>query len=229
MHFCLVFSLFFVFSTAALFAQKGDKRGEQQIPRVPKEKIPPSPALTPEQALKTFTLQDGFQIELVASEPLVEDPVAMAFDPRGRIWVVEMRGFMPNIDGTGEENIPGRVSILEDTNGDGRMDRKTVFLDQLVLPRAIALAAGGAFVGEPPKLWFCRDLDGDGKADEKLEVASDYGVRNNPEHTANGLVHCIDNRIYSLYHPWRYHFAAGKWLRELTTIRAQWGLAQDDF
>src|SRR3954464_2500447 len=213
MQFAAVIIALLIALTPAL-AQKGDKRGEAQVPRVPREKIPPAPALTPQDALKTFTLQDGFQIELVASEPLVEDPVAMAFDTKGRIWVVEMRGFMPNIDGMNEEDIPGRVSILEDTDGDGKMDRKTVFLDNLVLPRAILIAGGGVLIGEPPKLWFCRDLDGDGKADGKIEVASDYGMRKNPEHTANGLLHCIDNRIYSLYHPWRYRYSGGKWLRE---------------
>jgi len=102
---------------------------------------------------------------LVASEPLVEAPVAMAFDPDGRIWVVEMRGFMPNVDGRGETEIPGRVVILEDSDNDGRIDKRTVFLDGLMMPRAITLIRGGALVAEPPHLWFCRDTDGDGKCD----------------------------------------------------------------
>jgi putative membrane-bound dehydrogenase-like protein len=210
-------------------AQNGDKGGEQQILRVPREKIPPSPALSPADALKTFALQDGFRVELVASEPLVEDPVAITFDPQGRLWVVEMRGFMPNLDGAGESEIPGRIAILEDSDGDGRMDKKTIFLDDLVLPRAVALVRDGALVAEPPKLWFCRDTNGDGKADEKIEVASDYGERKNPEHTANGLLLARDNWIYSLYHTWRYRFLGGRWVREPTPNRTQWGLTQDDF
>src|SRR5687768_1512484 len=92
---------------------------EQLIERVPPEQIPPAPALSADEALKTFTLKDGFRIELVAAEPMVEEPVALSFDERGRIWVVEMRGFMPNADGSGERDIPGRVSILADTNADG--------------------------------------------------------------------------------------------------------------
>src|SRR5688572_12136241 len=93
--------------------QQGDKKGEQQVLRVPREKIPPAPALSVQEALKTFTIQDGFRIELVASEPMVEEPVALSFDERGRFWVVEMRGFMPDPEGTGEREIPGRISILE--------------------------------------------------------------------------------------------------------------------
>src|SRR4051812_13057966 len=119
---------------------------EQSIVRIPREEIPPAPALPPVQALKTFTLKEGFRMELVASEPMVEEPVALSFDERGRIWVVEMRGFMPNPDGKGETDIPGRVAILEDTNHDGVPDKKTVFLDNLILPRAIACVRGGALI-----------------------------------------------------------------------------------
>ncbi len=83
---------------APLFAQNGDKQGEEQKSLVPAEKIPPAPVLTPEQALKSFKLAPGFHIELVASEPLVHDPVSITFDPDGRIWVLEMSGYMPNAD-----------------------------------------------------------------------------------------------------------------------------------
>ncbi len=202
---------------------------EQMIVRVPREEIPPAPALRPEEALKTFTLKDGFRMELVASEPMVEEPVALSFDERGRMWVVEMRGFMPNADGTGENDIPGRVSILEDTNRDGVPDKKTVFLDNLVMPRAIACVRGGALIAEPPHLWFCRDTNGDDISDEKTEVASDYGDPKNPEHCANGLLLARDNWIYSLYHGYRYRFTNGNWTRQANPVRAQWGLTQDDY
>ena len=81
------------------WGQAGDRAGETQVSRVPAAMIPPAPALSPEQALKTFKVQDGFRIELVASEPLVQSPVAIQFAPDGRLWVLEMRGFMPNVDG----------------------------------------------------------------------------------------------------------------------------------
>jgi mono/diheme cytochrome c family protein/glucose/arabinose dehydrogenase len=215
--------------STTLHAQKGDKGDKNQPLRVPREKIPPAPPLSPEQALKTFKVAPGFRIELVASEPLVEAPVAMAFDPDGRIWVVEMRGFMPNVDGRGETEIPGRVVILEDSDNDGRIDKRTVFLDGLMMPRAITLIRGGALVAEPPHLWFCRDTDGDGKCDQKIEVASDYGDPRNPEHTANGLLLARNNWIYSLYHAYRYRYLHEHWTREPDPNRAQWGLAQDDF
>ena len=217
--------------------QQGDKSGEEQVLRVPREKIPPATPLSPEEALKAFRLQPGFRIELVAAEPLVETPVAMAFDPSGRLWVVEMRGFMQNADARGEHEPVGRITILEDRDGDGRMDRKTMFLDGLVLPRAIALVRDGALVAEPPKLWFCRDTNGDGKCDEKIEVAGDYGVtadpklgaRANPEHASNGLLWALDNWIYSASHTVRFRNLTGQWEREPTSERGQWGISQDNF
>ena len=218
-------------------AQQGDKQGEQQVLRVPREKIPPAPPLSPTKAMKSFKTAPGFRIELVASEPLIECPIALAFDPDGRLWILEMRGFMPNADSRGELEPLGRVSILEDTDHDGRMDKRTVFLDGLVQPRALALARGGALVAEPPNLWYCRDTNGDGRCDEKTLVAPDYaaqddpklGNKANPEHAGNGLVHDLDNWIYNLYHTYRYRFTEGRWRREESPNRTQWGLAQDDF
>src|SRR5262245_19436097 len=146
-----------LFFLSLALAQQGDRPGEAQKPLVPPQKIPPAPVLSPEQALKSFKLPPGFRIELVASEPLVPDPVQIVFDPDGRIWVVEMRGYMPNLAGTGEDQPVGDIVILEDTDGDGRMDKRTVFQDGLVLPRAVALVRDGALIAEMPHLWFCRD------------------------------------------------------------------------
>ena len=96
----------------------------------------PAPVLSPDEALSAFRIAPGFEIELVAAEPLVEDPVAMAWDEYGRLYVVEMRGYMPDAYGTGREDPVGQVVRLEDTNGDGRMDTSEVFLGELVNPRA---------------------------------------------------------------------------------------------
>ncbi len=216
-------------------AQQGDKKGEVQQSRIPKEKIPPSPPLAPGDALKRFSLQPGYRIELVASEPMIQVPTILQFDPAGRLWVAEMRNFMATPEGVGETNPVGRISILEDTDDDGRADRHKVFLDGLVMPRAFLLVNGGALVCEPPKLWFypiANDRPG-----ERVLVAADFakdadptlGVRMNPEHSGNSLLLAMDNWIYSLYHPWRYRFTDGKWLREPVPQRAQWGLSQDDF
>ena len=213
----------------SLLAQRGDKGQTNQPLRVAREKIPPAPALSPDQAVRSFKLPRGFRIALVASEPLIEAPVAISFDAEGRLWVLEMRGFMPNVDGKGEWGTPSRVVLLEDTDQDGRIDKRTIFLDNLTMPRAIAAVLDGVLIADPPKLWFCRDTDGDGKCDQKIEVAGDYGDPKNPEHTANGLVWNIDNRIYSHYHPFRYRFSHGKWSRDSDITRAQWGLTHDDF
>lgn len=218
-----------------LLAQRGDKPGEAQHARIPKENIPPSPPLSPSDALKQFKVQPGYKIELAASEPTIEVPTILQFDPDGRLWVVEMRGFMATPDGVGETNPVGRISILEDTNGDGTMDRHKVFLDGLVMPRALLLVNDGALVCEPPNLWFYPIKDDQPGA--RVLVASDFakdadptlGLRMNPEHSGNSLTLALDNWIYSLYHPFRYRFAEGKWKREPVPQRAQWGQAQDDF
>src|SRR5436189_248691 len=100
-------------------AQNGDKKEEVQKSRVPAEMIPPAPPLSPADALKKFKIAPGFKIQTFAHEPQVQVPIALQFDPDGRMWVLEMRGFMPNPQGTGEDQPVGRVSILEDADGDG--------------------------------------------------------------------------------------------------------------
>ena len=217
--------------SAAALAQNGDRAGEVQNPLPAHLKSPPAPVLSATDAAKTFQLPPGFRMELVASEPLVFDPVAMSIGPDGRIWVVEMRAFMPNVDGNGENAPIGTVAVLEDKDGDGRMDRRTEFAGGLVMPRAISLVANGVLVAEPPNLWFFEDTNHDGKADKRTQVAKDYGDTTNPEHTANGLMWAMDNWIYSANHTTRFRYdtaAPEHWRREPTVFRGQWGITQDD-
>jgi len=221
---------------AAEFGDKRDQPGEVQALRVPEEKIPSSAPRSPEEERRSFQVAPGFKVELVACEPLVEDPVLTQFAPDGRLWVVEMCGFMATLDGRGEELPTGRVVVLQDENHDGRMDRRTVFAEGLVLPRALLLVGDGALVGAPPKLWFLRDMDGDGKAEVKTEIAGDFGWANNPLHpelgnpeqAANSLLWAADNWIYAAHHTRRYRFEKGTFTAGVTTFRGQWGLAQDD-
>jgi len=119
----------------------------------------PSPAQTPTEEQATFQLSPGLKIELVASEPMIQDPVVIKFDEEGRLWVVEMRGFMPDIDGNGEKDRIGRISILEDKDGDGQMDTSIIYLDSLIMPRALALINGGALVAENEALWLTQDFN----------------------------------------------------------------------
>src|SRR5687767_10001950 len=219
------------------FAQIGDKQGELQPSLIPPEKIPPAPALSPEEALKSFKLAPGIKLDLAAAAPLLQEPVATTFGPDGRRWVVEMRGYMPDLDGNGEDAPVGRVVVLTDRNGDGRYDDSKVFVDQLVLPRAIALVGDGVLVGAPPELLFLRDTDGDGKADKKDVVATDYGVRvdpqrphlANPERAPNSLLPAFDNWIYSAAYTKKFRYVNGAWETAGTMFRGQWGLSQDDF
>ena len=209
----------------SVFAQSGDKPGEAQADPPKHLVIPPAPALTVDEALRTFRVAPGFRIEAVASDPLLHDPVVLEIDEAGRYWVVEMRGFMPNVDGIGEDKPVGTIAVLDDTDGDGRPDRRTEFATGLVMPRALLRVADGVLIGAPPHLWFLRDTDGDGRADEKTEVAADYGSPTNPEHTANGLTWGLDNWIYSANFTARFRYNHdGSWTREPTSFRGQWGL-----
>lgn len=190
-------------------------------------KVPPAPALTPEEALASFRVAPGFRIECVAAEPLVVDPVFFEFDPDGRIWAIEFRGWMRDLEGTGEGDPLCRIVVLDDTDGDGRMDTSTVFLDGLVMPRTLSFVAGGVLVAEPPHLWYCRDLDGDLVCDSKERVG-DYGRPGNPEHTDNGLFHALDNWMYNAKSNLRHRFANGRLEVQPTAFRGQWGITQDD-
>ena len=222
---------------AVASAQIGDKAGEPQMQIVPDGLIPPAPARTPQEEMKTFALAKGYRISLVASDPQIGDPVAAQFGPDGRLWVVEMQGYMPDLDGTTEDQPRGRISVLEDTDGDGVFDKATVFLDHIVMPRAIALHRDGVLVGAPPHLWFCRDTKGTGKCDEKTEIATDFGVRvdpsrpalANPERAPNALLWGHDNWLYVGAYTARFKFKDGRWVRGLSNFRGQWGLSQDDF
>ncbi|HEV7866548.1 MAG TPA: c-type cytochrome [Chthoniobacteraceae bacterium] len=195
-----------------------------------KFKLPPPKPLTPEEELATFKIAPGFRAELVAAEPMVDTPVALSWDENGRMFVCEMRGYMHDVDGKGEDQPLGRIVVLEDTNADGQMDKRTVFADGLILPRAVMCVNGGALVGEPPFLWFMKDTNGDGKADVKEQVDDKFGSRTGqPEHMANSPTWLLDNWIQSANHSTRYRLRGGKFVAESTASRGQWGMSQDDF
>ncbi len=188
----------------------------------------PSPARTAEEELQTFQLEPGFKIQLVASEPMVQDPVFITFDEDGRLWVIEMRGFMTDTLGSEEDKPIGRISVLEDEDGDGVMDKSTVYLDSLVMPRALGFFADGVLVSENSALWVTKDLDGDLKADSKTLLDSTYASSGNPEHSDNGLLRNVDNWYYNAKSRLRYKYQKGEWIRDSTEFRGQWGISQDD-
>lgn len=186
-----------------------------------------SPALTAEESMKTMKLEEGFTVKLVAAEPLVNSPVALTFDEKGRIWVVEMQSYMPDTAGTGEDAPTGKIVILEDTNQDGRSDKRRIFLDSLVLPRAICLIEDGILIAEPPALWFVKIKNN--MPVTKVLVDSEYAIGGNVEHQPNGLYRGFDNWIYNAEGDKRYKKEGDRWLIERMYNRGQWGISQDDF
>ena len=188
-----------------------------------------APVRSPADALKTMTLPAGYRLELVASEPLIQDPVVIDWDGDGRLWAIEMPGYMPDIRASGERNPTGRVVILQDSNRDGRMDKRTVFADGLVLPRALKVLDKAVLVAEPPNLWLMQDTNGDGKADTRESVSGTFGRREaNVEHNANSLLWALDNWIHTSEADTFLRYKNGKFEVRRTIARGQWGASQDD-
>ena len=198
----------------------------RQLPAVRADQ---APVLSPDDEMKTFRLPEGYRVELVASEPMVEEPIVIDWDTSGRLWVVEMLGYMQDLPAAAEREPVGRVSVLEDENGDGRMDKKTVFLDGLVLPRALKVLDRGVLIGEPPNLWFARDTTGDLRADVKTLVTDTFGrLDANVEHNANTLLWALDNHIHTSETDVYFRLRHGTFETLKTVARGQWGASQDD-
>ncbi|MEA1786976.1 c-type cytochrome [Arenibacter sp. GZD96] len=153
--------------------------------------------------------------------------MAIDFDEEGRIWVVELTGYMTDLQGSGEDTPTGSIKILEDLDNDGTMDHAKVFLDSLLMPRALALVYGGLLYAEPPNLWFVEIKDD--KPINPVLVDSIYAAPGNPEHQPNGLLLNIDNWIYNAKSHFRYRRIQGQWQKEPTSFRGQWGITHDDF
>jgi mono/diheme cytochrome c family protein len=173
-----------------------------------------------------YKIADGFKIELAASDPFIEAPVGIDFDNKGRMWVVEMRGFMRDLSATGDDAPTGRISILEDRDEDGYAETCKVFLDSLVLPRSLSHVYGGLLYTAPPFLWFV-EIKND-KPGKITLVDSTYGEGGSQEAQANGLMMNIDNWIYSANSQYRYQMRNGEWIREPTSFRGQFGISKDD-
>ncbi|MBP88602.1 MAG: cytochrome C [Planctomycetaceae bacterium] len=176
--------LLFALSASLFTAVPGTEETSLRIP--PKE---------PREALKTFRLQPGFRIELVAAEPLIRDPVAIDFDESGRMYVVEYPEFNEYSFNKGPKP-SGAVKLLEDTNGDGRFDKSMLFLDTVAFPTAVACYDGGVFVGAAPDLLYCKDTNGDGRADVRNKVLTGFAR----DFAGGGLLNSfrwgLDNRIH---------------------------------
>ena len=150
--------------------------------------------LSPEKAPSSFKLEPGLRLELVAAEPLVVSPVAMAFDERGRLFVAENRGY-PTGPGAGKPPV-GRIAMLEDTDGDGRMDRRTEFAVGLTFPNGVMPWKGGLIVTCAPDVLFLCDTDGDGKADQRRVLFTGFATTGSTQLRVSHPTLSVDNWIY---------------------------------
>ena len=212
---------------SSLLAQQGDRKGHKMIDPIPAEKIPESPYLSLEDALKKFQVAPGYVIEPVASGKDVYMSVALSFDGNGRAWSCEMRSYMPDLDGNGEDTPNGRIRVLEDTDGDGKTDRTTTFMDGLILPRAVAVTSDGCLYTSGKTLYFIK-RDGLKPIGKPTVVDAKYSIGKNPEHSANALLYGHDNWYYNAKSKARYRRINGKWIKETTRMRGQWGMSKDN-
>lgn len=194
--------------------------------------MPPVKAQTPAEQAQSFLLPEGYQMQLVLSEPDIKEPVVTVFDGDGRMFVAEMRTYMQDIDGSDQRKPTSRISMHVDTNGDGTFDKHTVFVDNLMLPRMILpLGKGQIVVNETDTLdlYLYTDTNGDGVSNKK-ELWWKGGPRGgNLEHQPSGLVWALDNAIYTTYNSFRLRWTPDGILKEETKPNeGQWGLGQDN-
>jgi mono/diheme cytochrome c family protein/glucose/arabinose dehydrogenase len=221
-------------AVAGLVAQVGDRSAIDTGSPPAHWQIPPAPVRSPEESIAAMELPAGFRVEVVAAEPLVQDPIAFAFDARGHLWVLEwpsynwdLHGVLPGLEA--QPRPASRVVRLDDTDGDGRMDRRTVFAE-LDWPRGIQPVNDGVLVFALPDVVFLRDTTGDGRADTSDVVIGGLPIPVNPHAAPSSPLLAMDNWIYALQVGERLRLRDGR--REAVPagrLAGQWGLSQDDY
>jgi glucose/arabinose dehydrogenase len=197
----------------------------------------PSPGyLSLEESLKSFNLPKGYHLELVASEPMIKEPVAIAWDGDGRMYIAEMLTYMQDADASGEQVPVSRISLLEDLDNDGIMDKSTIFIDSLLLPRMMLAVGNELLVNETNSITITayKDTNSDGKADEKRIVFEDHNYSSNDanmEHQRSGLDWNLDNWIYMTYESIRFKYSNGILKADsiVSGSPGQWGLTHDNY
>ena len=187
--------------------------------------------LSKKEALESLEIPEGYELQLVLSDPIIKEPVWAVWDGNGIMYVAEMRTYMQDADATGEQEPKSRISRHEDTDGDGIYDKHSVFIDNLLLPRMVLALDDRLMVGvtNTLDLWNYRDTDGDGIADEKVKIYKGGKRGGNMEHQPNGLIWAVDNWIYVTYEKTRYRFTNGTLeAQKIPKGGGQWGLTQDD-
>lgn len=164
------------------------------------EKRTPSPRyqdpLTPEESVKLIQVPVGFDIELFASEPNIINPIAMEWDERGRLWVIETVDY-PNTVLEDRSAGDDRIKICEDTDGDGKADKFTIFAENLNIPTSLTFSNGGVIISQAPQFLFLKDTDGDDKADVKNVIIDGWGVFDTHAGPSN-LRYSFDNNIWGV-------------------------------
>jgi putative membrane-bound dehydrogenase-like protein len=154
--------------------------------------VQPGPR-SPQESLKVLRPRPGFVAELVLAEPLVKDPIAFAWGPDGKLWVVEMGDYPLGVDGKGKPG--GKIKYLESSKGDGHYDKMTVFLDHLPFPTGVLPWRKGVLVTCAPDIFYAEDTKGTGKADKKVILYTGF-IEGNQQHRVNTLAWGLDNWIY---------------------------------
>jgi len=190
--------------------------------------------LPPKESLRKFQLPPGYRIELVASEPMVQEPVAIAWDANGAMYVVQMNTYMKDADATEEYEPTSRIMKLVDTDNDGRMDQVSIFIDSLVLPRTVLPVGDEVLVTvtNQQHVWSYKDTNGDGMADEKRIVYKNNTIDSrNLEHQNGGFYWNLDNWIYPSRDNLRYKYKNGLLIADtlVDQMIGQWGLTADNY
>ena len=171
---------------------------DSRIPNYERRNPPPKyqEPLSPEESAKLIQVPPGFDLELFASEPDIINPIAMDWDERGRLWVIETVDYPNSVraeEGAGDD----RIKICEDTDGDGRADKFTVFADKLNIPTSLVFARGGVIVSQAPYFLFLKDTDGDDRADVREIIIEGWGTFDTHAGPSN-LKYGYDNRIWGV-------------------------------
>ena len=195
---------------------------------------PPVKALTPQEEAKTFVLPPGYRMELVVAEPQVISPAVIRFDGNGRMYVAEFITYMRDADGNNQHAPESRITRFESTKNDGVYDKRTVFVDKLVLPRTVVPLDGNSILTNETAsddLVKYTDTNNDGVADKREHFYSGIGLGRdgNLEHEQAGFVWGLDNWIYTTYNAFRFRWTPSGILKEPTGPNAgSWGVTMDD-
>lgn len=226
--------LLLILIVCAVGCSEPEKKNEDGFERKFITANPDPTPLSPEETVKKFQLPPGYHAEVVASEPMVQEPVGMAWDGNGRLYVVQMNTYMKDANGSEQYEPTSRVMRLEDTDGDGKMDKSSVFIDSLILPRTVLPVGDEVLVTitNEQHVWSYKDTDGDGIADQKKIVYENNSIDSrNLEHQNGGFLWNLDNWIYPSRDNLRYKYKNGKLLVDTLAdhMFGQWGLTSDNY